>query len=100
LFVLSIFLCGAGIDCGYVYRDGNFKKLPSSYRCPTCNVGKNRFKAQGGSSVLAQKKANKEAFRAKRAAAAKKGGLTGREALKQKMMDAQRDADQKRGRWF
>jgi len=48
---------------------------------------------------LAQKKANKEAFRAKRAAA-KKGGLTGREALKQKMMDAQRDADQKRGRWF
>lgn len=89
-----------GIDCGYVYRDGNFKKLPSSYRCPTCNVGKNRFKAQGGSSILAQKKANKEAFRAKRAAAAKKGGLTGREALKQKMMDAQRDADQKRGRWF
>lgn len=49
---------------------------------------------------MAQKKANKEAFRAKRAAAAKKGGLTGREALKQKMMDAQRDADQKRGKWF
>jgi len=88
------------VDCGYVYRGGDFKKLPNSYRCPTCNVGKNRFKAQGGSSLLAQKKANKEAFRARREAASKGGKATsGREALKQKMMDAQAEKDKKRG-WF
>lgn len=86
------------VDCGYVFK-GDFAALPRSYRCPTCNVGKNRFKPVGGASTLAQKKANKEAFRAKRAAAAKKGQLTGREALKQKMMDAQREKDEKRG-WF
>ena len=88
------------VDCGYVYRQGDFKKLPNSYRCPTCNVGKNRFKAQGGSSMLAQKKANKAAFRARREAASKGGKATsGREALKQKMMDAQAEKDKKRG-WF
>ena len=88
------------VDCGYVYRGGDFKKLPNSYRCPTCNVGKNRFKAQGGSSMLAQKKANKAAFRARREAASKGGKATsGREALKQKMMDAQAEKDKKRG-WF
>lgn len=86
------------VDCGYVFK-GDFAALPRSYRCPTCNVGKNRFKPVGGASTLAQKKANKEAFRAKRAAAAKKGQLSGREALKQKMIDAQREKDQKRG-WF
>ena len=88
------------VDCGYVYRGGDFKKLPNSYRCPTCNVGKNRFKAQGGSSMLAQKTANKAAFRARREAASKGGKATsGREALKQKMMDAQAEKDKKRG-WF
>jgi rubredoxin len=86
------------VDCGYVFK-GDFAALPRSYKCPTCNVGKNRFKPVGGASTLAQKKANKEAFRAKRAAAAKKGQLSGREALKQKMIDAQREKDQKRG-WF
>jgi rubredoxin len=92
------YLC---IDCGYVYRGGDFKKLPNSYRCPTCNVGKNRFKAQGGASVLAQKKANKEAFRAKREAAAKggKSAMSPREKLKQQMLDAQQEKDKKRG-WF
>jgi len=87
------------VDCGYVFK-GDFAALPRSYRCPTCNVGKNRFKPVGGGSVLAQKKANKEAFRARRAAADKKGRLTGREALKQKMIDAQRENDQKRRGWF
>ena len=92
------YLC---IDCGYVYTGGDFKKLPNSYRCPTCNVGKNRFKPQGGGSLLAQKKANKEAFRAKRAAAEKSAARgSGREALKKKMMDAQKEQDQQRGRWF
>jgi len=95
---MTPYLC---IDCGYVYRGGDFKKLPNSYRCPTCNVGKNRFKAQGGASVLAQKKANKEAFRAKREAAAKggKSAMSPREKLKQQMLDAQQEKDKKRG-WF
>ena len=49
---------------------------------------------------MAQKKANKEAFRAKRAAAAKGGKtVSGRDALKQKMLDAQAEKDQKR-KWF
>lgn len=91
------YLC---IDCGYVYTGGDFKKLPGTYRCPTCGVGKNRFKPQGGPSLLAQKKANKEALRAKQAAAEKKGARgSGREALKQKMMEAQREKDQERGRF-
>ena len=95
---MTPYLC---IDCGYVYRGGDFKKLPNSYRCPTCNVGKNRFKAQGGASVLAQKKANKEAFRARREAAAKggKSAMSPREKLKQQMLDAQQEKDKKRG-WF
>ena len=89
------------IDCGYVYTKGDFKRLPGTYRCPTCGVGKNRFKPQGGPSLLAQKKANKEALRAKREAAEKKGARgSGREALKQKMMDAQREKDRERGRFF
>lgn len=29
------------IDCGYIY-DGDFKKAPSSYRCPVCSSPKNR----------------------------------------------------------
>lgn len=50
---------------------------------------------------MAQKKANKEAFRAKRAAAEKSAARgSGREALKKKMMDAQKEQDQKRGRLF
>jgi|TARA_B110000003_G_scaffold51276_2_gene50387 hypothetical protein len=50
--------------------------------------------------MLAQKKANKAAFRARREAASKGGKATsGREALKQKMMDAQAEKDKKRG-WF
>ena len=95
---MTPYLC---IDCGYVYRGGDFKKLPSSYRCPTCNVGKNRFKAQGGASVLAQKKANKEAFRARREAAEKKGksAMSPREKLKQQMLEAQQEKDKGRG-WF
>lgn len=88
------------VDCGYVYAGGDFKKLPGTYRCPTCGVGKNRFKPQGGPSLLAQKKANKEALRAKQAEAEKKGARgSGREALKQKMMEAQREKDQERGRF-
>ena len=60
------------IDCGYIYR-GDFDALPRDYKCPQCNVGKNRFKVveQAGSSyanLAAQKKANKAA-----AAKAKKG---------------------------
>ncbi|CAL6376977.1 unnamed protein product [Bathycoccus prasinos] len=70
------------IDCGYIYR-GDFSALPNSYRCPTCGVGKNRFKAAmtpavgvappkrqaptfNTAGVLAEKKRNKEAFRARR----------------------------------
>ena len=38
------------IDCGYIYR-GDFDTLPRDYKCPQCNVGKNRFKVveQAGS---------------------------------------------------
>jgi hypothetical protein len=32
----------AGIDCGYIYPDGDFKKAPGSYRCPVCNSPKSR----------------------------------------------------------
>ena len=31
------------IDCGFIYR-GDFAALPKDYKCPQCNVGKNRFK--------------------------------------------------------
>jgi len=49
--------------------------------------------------VLAQKKANKEAFRARREAAEKGGAkaMSPREKLKQQMLDAQREQDKKRG---
>ena len=88
------------IDCGYIYR-GDFDALPKDYKCPQCNVGKNRFKVveQAGSSyanLAAQKKANKAA-----AAKAKKGkGPTPRELAKQKLLEAQEEKDRKKGGGF
>jgi len=88
------------IDCGYIYR-GDFDALPKDYKCPQCNVGKNRFKVveQAGSAysnLAAQKKANKAA-----AAKAKKGkGPSPRELAKQRMIEAQEEADAKKGRGF
>ena len=85
------------IDCGYVYRgqQGEFKDLPRDYKCPTCNVGKNRFKVyQEGNAydqMAAQKKANKAALAAK-----KKGGPSKRELLKQKMLEEQAQMDEKK----
>jgi rubredoxin len=40
----------AGIDCGYIYPDGDFKKAPGSYRCPVCNSPKSR--SVGNSSAV------------------------------------------------
>jgi rubredoxin len=88
------------IDCGYIYR-GDFDALPKDYKCPQCNVGKNRFKVveQAGSAysnLAAQKKANKAA-----AAKAKKGkGPSPRELARQRMIEAQEEADAKKGRGF
>ena len=87
-------------DCGYIYR-GDFDALPKDYKCPQCNLGKNRFKVveQAGSAysnLAAQKKANKAA-----AAKAKKGkGPSPRELAKQRMIEAQEEADAKKGRGF
>eukprot|EP00217_Crustomastix_stigmatica_P015941 CAMPEP_0183789420 /NCGR_PEP_ID=MMETSP0803_2-20130417/413_1 /TAXON_ID=195967 /ORGANISM="Crustomastix stigmata, Strain CCMP3273" /LENGTH=136 /DNA_ID=CAMNT_0026033589 /DNA_START=41 /DNA_END=451 /DNA_ORIENTATION=+ len=76
------FIC---IDCGYVYQGGDFGELPNNYKCPACNVGKNRFKPYkvGNQGTRAAKRANQEAFRAKRAAARKA---------------AEMDANKKKGR--
>ena len=99
------------IDCGYIYR-GDFSALPNSYRCPTCGVGKNRFKAAmtpaigvsppkkqaptfNTAGVLAEKRKNKEAFRARRAAAGKK--KSPRELAREKMLEEQAKKDAKRG---
>jgi rubredoxin len=100
------------IDCGYVYR-GDFSALPNSYRCPTCGVGKNRFKPAMTPSfgvaapkkqapnfntpgVLAQKRKNKEAFRKRRAANKK----SPRELAKEKMLEEQAKKDANRGGGF
>ena len=58
------------IDCGWIYQ-GDFGALPRDFKCPQCNVGKNRFKVykMGNQGTRAQKRANMEAFRAKRAKA-------------------------------
>ena len=102
------------IDCGYIYR-GDFSALPNSYRCPTCGVGKNRFKAAmtpavgvappkrqaptfNTAGVLAEKKRNKEAFRARRAAAGK--AKSPRELAREKMLEEQAKKDSKKGGGF
>jgi len=102
------------IDCGYIYR-GDFSALPNSYRCPTCGVGKNRFKAAmtpavgvappkrqaptfNTAGVLAEKKRNKEAFRARRAAAGK--SKSPRELAREKMLEEQAKKDSKKGGGF
>jgi hypothetical protein len=52
----------AGIDCGYIYPDGEFKKAPGSYRCPVCNSPKSRcvpwFWPGGNSSAVTADKCN------------------------------------------
>ena len=100
------------IDCGYVYR-GDFSALPNSYKCPTCGVGKNRFKPAMTPSigvvapkkqapnfntpgVLAQKRKNKEAFRKRRAANKK----SPRELAKEKMLEEQAKKDANKGGGF
>ena len=90
------------VDCGYVYTlPTPFGEQGKDYKCPQCNVGKNRFKVveQAGSAysnLAAQKKANKAA-----AAKAKKGkGPSPRELARQKMIEAQEEADAKKGRGF
>jgi rubredoxin len=105
------------IDCGYVYR-GDFSMLPNTYKCPTCGVGKNRFKAQmmpsigvaapkkqaptfNSAGVLAAKKANKEAFRKKRASAG--AAKSPRELAREKMLEEQAKKDNEKkggGGWF
>eukprot|EP00238_Polyblepharides_amylifera_P007466 CAMPEP_0196592206 /NCGR_PEP_ID=MMETSP1081-20130531/72041_1 /TAXON_ID=36882 /ORGANISM="Pyramimonas amylifera, Strain CCMP720" /LENGTH=156 /DNA_ID=CAMNT_0041915817 /DNA_START=76 /DNA_END=543 /DNA_ORIENTATION=+ len=93
------------IDCGYIVQSG-FNELPRNYKCPACNVGKNRFKAyeQAGnsySSMAAQKAANKAAFRAKRASGKDTtAGPSKRELAKQKLIDAQDDQDNKKKGFF
>ncbi|EEH58964.1 uncharacterized protein MICPUCDRAFT_38800 [Micromonas pusilla CCMP1545] len=100
------------IDCGYVYRgqQGEFKDLPRDYKCPTCNVGKNRFKVYrepaaagpsgGGNSAYAAMAEQKAANRAAMAAKKKKGGKSPREIAREKMIAAQEEKDAKRGGGF
>lgn len=87
------------IDCGYVYRGGDFDSLAKDWECPPCGSGKNRFKVyQEGNAydqMAAQKKANKAALAAK-----KKGGPSKRELLKQKMLEEQAEMDKKKGGGF
>mmetsp|Transcript_46406 Transcript_46406/g.148763 ORF Transcript_46406/g.148763 Transcript_46406/m.148763 type:complete len:168 (+) Transcript_46406:1291-1794(+) len=86
------------IDCGYIYRDGDFKKLPRNYKCPTCDVGKNRFKPYGApgagySSMAAQKKANKLAMKNRKPPAiGEKGGAR---AARRAAMIAENEAKRK-----
>ena len=87
------------IDCGYIYRGGDFDSLPKDWECPPCGSLKNRFKVyQEGNAydqMAAQKKANRAALAAK-----KKGGPSKRELLKQKMMEEQAAMDKKKGGGF
>jgi rubredoxin len=69
-------------DCGYVYRGMDFNDLPRDYKCPPCGSGKNAFRPEkkvdfvkdgfNAPGARAAKKANQQAFRAKREAARKK----------------------------
>ncbi len=69
-------------DCGYVYRGMDFNDLPKDYKCPPCGSGKNAFRPEkkvdfvkdgfNAPGARAAKKANQQAFRAKREAARKK----------------------------
>ena len=87
------------IDCGYIYRGGDFDSLPKDWECPPCGSLKNRFKVyQEGNAydqLAAQKAANKAAMAAK-----KKGGPSKRQLLKQKMMEEQAAMDKKKGGGF
>ena len=69
-------------DCGYVYRKMDFNDLPKDFKCPPCGSGKNAFRPEkkvdfvkdgfNAPGARAAKKANQQAFRAKREAARKK----------------------------
>jgi len=53
--VSAAYIC---IDCGYIYEGSTaFEKLPNSYKCPTCQAPKRRFKpwSGGGGSKNDQK---------------------------------------------
>lgn len=32
-----LYIC---VACGYIYDQGDFKKVPGSYKCPVCQAGK------------------------------------------------------------
>mmetsp|Transcript_18673 Transcript_18673/g.22369 ORF Transcript_18673/g.22369 Transcript_18673/m.22369 type:complete len:147 (+) Transcript_18673:105-545(+) len=70
------------IDCGYIYN-GDFNALPRDYKCPKCNVGKNRFKAYKApgsdyASLSSQKKAYRAAKKKEKAQKNRGGGFFGR----------------------
>ena len=69
-------------DCGYVYRGMDFNDLPKDYKCPPCGSGKNAFRPEKKADFVkdgfnapgarSAKRANQQAFRAKRQAMRKK----------------------------
>ncbi|GAB5372954.1 hypothetical protein AAMO2058_001708600 [Amorphochlora amoebiformis] len=95
----SPYIC---IDCGYIYKkkSPSFKELPSSYVCPACGVGKNRFKVYKDDSpadyyntLAAQKAANRKA---------RAGPSSKRAELIRKQQEMQKKKDEEKGRkgWF
>ncbi len=72
-------------DCGYVYRKMDFNDLPKDFKCPPCGSGKNAFRPEKKADFVkdgfnapgarAAKRANQQAFRAKREAARKKAAM-------------------------
>eukprot|EP00793_Prasinoderma_coloniale_P000995 PRCOL_00007085-RA len=89
------------IDCGYIYKGDFSKENFFTYKCPTCGVGKNRFKkapqSQGNyyGGMAAAKRANK-------AAAAKKRKGSARAKLREQAMQNMKDKDAGKGGggWF
>lgn len=78
----------------YIYK-GDINKENFFYKCPVCDVGKNRFKkkeASGGAALnnLAAAKAA-----AKKAKAAAPPTVRPRDLLKQKLMDSYKDPKKK-----
>ena len=72
-------------DCGYVYRGMDFNDLPKDYKCPPCGSGKNAFRPEKKADFVkdgfnapgarSAKRANQQAFRAKRQAMRKKAEM-------------------------
>ena len=86
--------------CYLAFRSGDLSKESFFYKCPVCDVGKNRFqKQQAAGSAYKDLAAAKRAAKAAKASASSSGGERPRDKLKREAMEraAKFDADRGRG---